>query len=102
MRVTIATAALAALAVSATAFQTHSSMMRRMAASSSIILASSATGTTNGAPCAMPDNNMEIPPGVTAKTLRSAVLTNADGESVRLGDKMGPGTSVVVFLRHMG
>lgn len=49
----------------------------------------------------MPDN-LDIPPGVTAQTLRSAVLTNADGESVRLGDQMGQGTSVVVFLRHMG
>jgi hypothetical protein len=64
-------------------------------------LASSAVDNTNGSPCAMPDN-VGVPPGVTAKTLRSAVLTNADGESVRLGDKMGPGTSVVIFLRHMG
>ena len=55
---------------------------------------------TDDAPCATPD--IDVPKGVTAKLLRSAVLTNADGESVSLGDKMGPGTSVVVFLRHLG
>jgi hypothetical protein len=74
---------------------------RSVSAPPTSILASSAVDNTNGAPCAMPDN-VGVSPGVTAKTLRSAVLTNADGESVRLGDKMGPGTSVVIFLRHLG
>lgn len=52
-------------------------------------------------PCATPDS---IPPQVTANALRSAVLTNADGNLVRLGDKMGSDsdTSIVVFLRHLG
>jgi len=43
-----------------------------------------------------------IPESVTGKILRSAVLTDADGELVRLGDRMGEGTSIVVFLRHLG
>jgi hypothetical protein len=43
-----------------------------------------------------------IPESVTAKALRSATLTNADGELITLGDKMGKGTSIVVFLRHLG
>lgn len=38
----------------------------------------------------------------SAKVLRSAVLTNADGDSIRLGDQMGNGVSVVIFLRHLG
>ncbi|GAX16615.1 hypothetical protein FisN_7Lh351 [Fistulifera solaris] len=93
MRVAVATAALAALAVGATAFQPHKSSSRSVFVPSTSILASSTVDNTNDAPCAMPDN-VGVPPGVTAKTLRSAVLTNADGESVRLGDKMGPGTSI--------
>lgn len=62
---------------------------------------SMSTGTDNAAPpCAMP--NEVIPDTVTAKALRSAVLTNANGETVRLDDKMGSGTSIVIFLRHLG
>jgi hypothetical protein len=38
----------------------------------------------------------------SGRLLRDAVLTNARGEAVRLGDSMGNGRSVVVFLRHMG
>ena len=37
-----------------------------------------------------------------ASMIRSCMLTDVDGNSVRLGDKMGPGKSVVVFLRHLG
>ena len=37
-----------------------------------------------------------------AEMLRSAVLTSADGTKVRLGDEMGEGRAVVVFLRHLG
>jgi hypothetical protein len=51
------------------------------------------------APCATPDI---IPESVTAKQLRSAYLTNANGEIVNLGEKMGKGTSIVIFLRHLG
>uniref|UniRef100_A0A7R9VW40 Uncharacterized protein n=1 Tax=Pseudictyota dubia TaxID=2749911 RepID=A0A7R9VW40_9STRA len=57
-----------------------------------------------GAPCDV-DSALQVPdlvsaPG-SADVLRSALLTNADGESVRLGDAMGSGTSIVVFLRHL-
>lgn len=37
-----------------------------------------------------------------AELFRSAVLTDADGNKIRLGDKMGEGRSVVIFLRHLG
>ena len=37
----------------------------------------------------------------SGKLLRSARLTNANGESIVLGNLMGKGTSVVVFLRHL-
>jgi len=57
------------------------------------------SATTEESPCATPDI---IPASVTAKTLRSAILTDADGELVRLGDRMGEGTAIVVFLRHLG
>jgi len=34
--------------------------------------------------------------------LRSTVLSNVQGETILLGDTMGPDKSVVVFLRHLG
>ena len=34
-------------------------------------------------------------------TLRESMVTNVDGKVVSLGDAMGDGTSVVVFLRHL-
>lgn len=37
-----------------------------------------------------------------AAAIRSAVVTNADGDFVRLDDAMGTSSSVVVYLRHMG
>jgi hypothetical protein len=37
-----------------------------------------------------------------AKTLRATVLTNANGDYVRLDTAMKQKTSVVVFLRHLG
>lgn len=58
-----------------------------------------ASSVVEAAPCDMPD----IAPGtVSAKQLKTATVTNADGELVRLGDVMGNGKSVVVFLRHLG
>lgn len=38
----------------------------------------------------------------SANVLRNAGLTNASDEVVRLGDRMGKGKSIVVFLRHLG
>ena len=65
---------------------------------SSLASAPEPTGATS--PCALPDG--PLPDAVTAKGLRSAVLTTADGERVALGERMGRGTSIVVFLRHLG
>jgi hypothetical protein len=62
-------------------------------------LSSSVTSETEPSPYATPDI---IPDFVTAKLLRSTILKNADGEFVNLGEKMGKGTSIVVFLRHLG
>lgn len=36
------------------------------------------------------------------RILRDLALTAADGSTVTLDSKMGDGTSVVVFLRHLG
>ena len=41
----------------------------------------------------------------SGKLLRSAVLTDVNGNQIKLGDKMGStttSTSIVVFLRHLG
>lgn len=38
----------------------------------------------------------------SAKILRTAVVTNVLGDYVPLDRPMGKGTSIVVFLRHMG
>ena len=57
--------------------------------------------TTEGSICDIP-SNVQVPEDFTAAGLRSAVLTDADGNIVRLGEKMGSGTSVVIFLRHLG
>ena len=39
---------------------------------------------------------------ISSRDLRSIKVTNVKGEYVPLGDAMGTGTSVVVFLRHLG
>ena len=57
-------------------------------------------------PCAMPEG-VDAAPDLTSQPgsvqlLRSNVVTNAEGDFVQLGEAMGTGTSVVVFLRHMG
>jgi hypothetical protein len=38
----------------------------------------------------------------SAQALRTAMLTNAAGEVIPLGQVMGQGSSLVVFLRHLG
>lgn len=56
-------------------------------------------------PCDIP-NDVANPDLVSrkgsGKLLRDALLTDVNGDTITLGDKMGPGASVVVFLRHMG
>lgn len=37
-----------------------------------------------------------------ASAFRDCMVTDVNGEAVKLGDKMGDGKSVVVFLRHLG
>lgn len=102
----LAAAAFAATAYSANAFQpTLSSMGHRTTGTSfekmtEKMTALSSTATDEASPCAIP--NDVIPDSVTARGLRSAVLTNIDGEKVRLDQKMGKGTSIVIFLRHLG
>lgn len=50
-------------------------------------------------PCAIePETSSPIQ---SAGLLRNAFLSDADGTYVRLGDRMGPDTSIVVFLRHL-
>ena len=55
--------------------------------------------------CDVPDDVdavqlLDMPQG--GKILQHLELTAADGTTVTLGSKMGRGTSVVVFLRHLG
>lgn len=56
-------------------------------------------------PCDIP-NDIVHPALVSqkgsGKLMRDAMLTDVNGDTIKLGDKMGRGTSVVVFLRHMG
>lgn len=64
-------------------------------------LFSSTSGSTQ---CDIPDI---VPTDLTtekgsASLLRSAALTNVDGDIVSLDALMGKGKSVVIFLRHMG
>lgn len=55
--------------------------------------------------CDIPQNvkasNLMSFPG-SAKKLRTSIVTNASGDSLALDSVMGKGTSVVIFLRHMG
>lgn len=100
-----ALAGVATLSLSVQAFQPQavpSSLMLRPENKSPSLLTrfSTAAKETEASPCEMP--NEVIPADLTARNLRSAVLTNVRGEKVRLDEKMGSGTSIVVFLRHMG
>ncbi len=102
MKFTFPTLAAAALVgYSANAFQAPPMSSGRLTSRvSRVAMTSSTTKEEGPPPCAMPDD--VIPEGVTAKALRSALLTNANGEMVRLNEKMGSGTSIVIFLRHLG
>lgn len=60
---------------------------------------------TDSTPCDIPEDVIN-PDLVSQKgsgsLLRDAMLTDVNDKTIRLGDKMGDGTSVVIFLRHMG
>lgn len=65
------------------------------------------TATTESAPCDAPlETKAAVPDFVSksdsAEVLRSVLVTGANGNLVPLGDSMGDGRSVVVFLRHLG
>ena len=81
---------------------------------SALLLSSDKEGSSSTTPCDTPSEE-DVQAGAvdlvsqkgSAQLLRSAMLTNADGEKVQLGDSMGTsddadGTSIVVFLRHLG
>ena len=91
----------AILSASAVAFQPsfQNRLLRSKNVSVTTFRLSSATESDASSPCAMPE---VIPESVTARDIRSAILTNADGELVNLGEKMGNGKSIVIFLRHLG
>ena len=63
---------------------------------------SSSTTETTESPCTVAEDNQEQVDKATAQSLRSATVVNARGERVSLGQVMKDGTSIVVFLRHMG
>ena len=73
----------------------NSLLSKQFSQSSVLREAASATGS----PCDIPE---ALPTTVTGSDLRSIRVLNSDGEMVRLGDAIGPQTSVVVFLRHLG
>jgi len=54
----------------------------------------------NGPVCAMPEN-VSYPASLSSSVLRAAGLTNANGQRIVLGDAIGRGTSIVIFLRHL-
>ena len=79
---------------------------------SALLLSSDKEGSSSTTPCDTPSEE-DVQAGAvdlvsqkgSAQLLRSAMLTNADGEKVQLGDSMGSSaddTSIVVFLRHLG
>ena len=91
----------AAICATGSAFVSPSNGVARSAAAGP--LHSTEESTT---PCAIPEG-VDAAPDLTsqpgsAQLLRSNVVTNAEGDFVQLGEAMGTGTSVVVFLRHFG
>lgn len=55
--------------------------------------------------CEIPDFDDNNDMGVAslgASVFRNSIVTDVDGNAVKLGDRMGSQKSVVVFLRHLG
>jgi hypothetical protein len=102
MRLRLSLAIVAAGLAAGSAFVPSSSfgitVSRSIGSSASLWMASEA-------PCDIPEGIIN-PDLVSQKgsgnLLRDVMLTDVDGKIVRLGDKMGGGTSVVIFLRHLG
>jgi len=58
---------------------------------------------TSSSSSSLPSSSSNTQVKIAVSNLRSAKLTNVNGEEVLLGDKMGTdGTNIVIFLRHMG
>jgi len=61
--------------------------------------------TETGKPCDIP-NNIEVTSLVNqpnaGRKIRNSVVTDINGDLIPLDRPMGKGTSVVVFLRHLG
>jgi hypothetical protein len=53
-------------------------------------------------PCDVTEDNEQRIASTTAEALRSAQVVNINGDRITLGDQMKDGTSIVVFLRHLG
>lgn len=82
-----------------------------LAASNSIAFRPRINNSLSMSSATMADQDQTTPPEnndyntqirIPASKIRSAQLTTVDGETITLGDKMGSGTSLVMFLRHMG
>jgi hypothetical protein len=56
----------------------------------------------SSSPCDVVQGNEQRIASTTAQSLRSARVVNINGDRVMLGDQMKQGTSIVVFLRHLG
>jgi hypothetical protein len=110
MRIAAAAILLAASAAAFSIQTNHNNALtnnlqgRNAFAQSSLTLLYS-TPTETSTPCDIPEDviatDLTSQKG-SASLLRSAILTNVDGDSVNLGSLMGKEKSVVVFLRHMG
>lgn len=70
---------------------------RRLYHNTSQLLASDNTSPTTKS------SDFKVDRNTFCKTLRSTMLTNAQGQRISLGDSMGPSSSlsVIVFLRHL-
>ena len=69
----------------------------------SSLAASKSNGSTSSTSCDV--EKLNVPDLGSSKEaasiLRSATLSNVNGETVRLGDYMGTETSIIIFLRHL-
>jgi hypothetical protein len=66
-------------------------------------IASTSDAASKDSPCDVADGNEGLVNQATAASIRSASVLNVEGDRFQLGDAMSKtGTSIVVFLRHMG
>ena len=76
--------------------------------SSSVRLFGEVESSSSATPCEVPEGvNMDEVASMVGKRgaggiLRSQIVTNSEGDFIPLASAMGEGTSIVIFLRHMG